>query len=135
MHWSTAYVGRPYVEGVFDCGDLARAVQLEVFGRTIKIPADRDHLVETGVVAKFRAMSEQLAAEMPKCVQPVVSPQDGDGVLLKSRGYLQHIGIYCLVDGEPCVLHASDASRQVVRTRVRELAIRGLVVEGYYRWI
>lgn len=134
-HWSSAYIGRPYLEAEFDCGELARLVQREVFGREILIPVERDYMGEAGPVARFRAMARQIAAEAPRLAEPTTLPKDGDAVLLKSRGYFQHIGIYCFVDGEPWVLHASDASMQVVRTRVRELEIRGLRIEGFYRWI
>lgn len=135
LHWSSAYIGRPYIEGEFDCGELARVVQREVYRREINVPTERGYLSEAHPVARFRAMARQIEAAAPACAEPTTLPKDGDAVLLKSRGYLQHIGVYCFVDGEPCVLHASDASMQVVRTRLRELEIRGLKCEGFYRWI
>lgn len=135
LHWSSAYIGRPYIEGEFDCGELARLVQREVFGREILIPTERGYVGQASPIGRFRAMERQIEAAAPACAEPTTLPKEGDAVLLKSRGYLQHVGIYCFVDGEPWVLHATDASMMVVRTRIRELEIRGLKVEGYYRWI
>ncbi len=134
-HWSSAYIGRPYIDGEFDCGELARVVNREVFGRAIRVPAERGYIGKATAFEKFRAMAAQIEAEIPNCAEPTEHPEEGDGVLLQSRGYLQHIGIFCVVDGEPCVLHATDSAGQVVRQRIRDLRVRGLHVEGYYRWI
>jgi hypothetical protein len=124
------------VEGEFDCAELARRVQREVFGREVRIPAERSHAAidPAHAIARWRAMQAQISRGTAECARRVEVPEEGDGVLLVARGYSQHVGVYCVVDGEPCVLHAADAHRQVVRTRVRELEIRGLRVEGYYRW-
>lgn len=135
MHWSWAYVGRRYVDGEFDCGELARLVQKEVFGKDVAIATERGYLKAEGTLAKFRAMSAQIAAELPSCCEPTTLPREGDGVLLVTRGHAQHVGVYCFIAREPWVLHASDSSRQVVLTRIRDLAVRGMRVEGYYRWI
>lgn len=134
-HWSERYVGRRYVPGEFDCGELARLVQREVFGREIRLPAARDYELAGGPLEKFRAM----AAQIERCKDDVAArvdlPRDGDGVLLISRGYRQHIGVHCAIAGERWVLHASDGSGQVQLGRARDLALRGLSIEGYYRWI
>lgn len=135
-HWTERYVGLPVGEG-FDCAELARLVNREVFGREIQVPGERDYIGAESVRARFSAMQSQIAQELPACAEPTDAPVDGDGVLIKARGYLQHVGIYCLVDGEPCVLHAADmkVGPQVVRQRIREMPIRGLHIEGFYRWI
>lgn len=137
-HWSGRYVGRPYILGVFDCADLARAVQKEVFGRDVKLPQDRDYKVAgsgLGPRERFSLMSQQIDRCKDDVARKTNTPIDGDAVLLIARGHRQHIGIFCFICGERWVLHASDGSNQVVLQRERDLNIRGLRVEGYYRWI
>ncbi len=132
-HWSDAYVGLAYIEGAFDCGELARTVRADVFGRAIDLPTERGYRGLTGV-AKVKAMHAQIALCKDDYATPTDRPEDGDGVLLVSRGRVDHIGIYCLIGGEGWVLHATSGADQVVRTRVRELALYGYAVEGYYQW-
>lgn len=134
-HWSSAFVGRPYIDGEFDCGELARAVQREVFGREVRIPTERGYLGESHPVAKARAAAAQIAEEMERCVQRTDLPRDGDAVILVSSGYLQHIGVYCWIGTEPWVLHADNEYEQVVLTRIRDLGVSGLKVASYHRWI
>jgi hypothetical protein len=134
-HWAERYVGRQYVEGMFDCADMARLVQKEVFGRDVAIPGSRDYADKIGI-GRLRAMEEQIAREIDNVVTRTESPREGDGVLLIGRGYAEHIGIYCVIGGEPYVLHAANNYRQVVLSQVRNLEIlHGLKVEGYYRWM
>lgn len=134
-HWTGLYVGRRYVAGEFDCGELARLVQREVFGREIRLPSARDYELAGGTLDKFRAMAAQIERCKDDVAVRVDAPRDGDGVLLVSRGYRQHIGVHAAIAGERWVLHASDGSGQVQLQRERDLPIRGLRVEGYYRWI
>jgi hypothetical protein len=133
-HWSDRYVGRPYVEGSFDCGALAELVQREVFAKEIHLPSERRYVGKRDV-ERFQAMASQIAAEKVNFAEPVTVPRDGDAVLLMARGYPQHIGVFCMLQGEPWVMHAADSCGQVVRCRIRDLASRCLAVEGYYRWI
>lgn len=132
-HWSSQYVGRPYIEGVFDCAELARIVQREVFHREVNIPSDRDYSDKQGAM-KFLHMRRQLERCTADAATPTETPEEGDAVLLNSRGFYQHIGVYCVVNGEPQVLHATDRADQVVLTKVRELHIRGYRVGGYFKW-
>lgn len=132
-HWSDAYVGLPYVEGGFDCGDLARKVRAEVFDQAISLPSERLYVGLSGV-AKVRAMHRQIELCRDDCATPTAMPRDGDGVLIQANGYIDHIGIYCLINGEPWVLHAALDARQVIRTRLRELPLYGYRVEGFYQW-
>lgn len=134
-HWTGGYVGRRYVEGTFDCGELARLVQREVFGREIRLPAARDYDFAGGPLEKFRLMAGQIERCKDDVARRVDVPQEGDGVLLVTRGYRQHIGVHCAIAGERWVLHASDGTGQVVLQRERDLPMRGGTVEGYYRWI
>ena len=56
-HWTQPYIGRTYQEGAFDCADLARLVNREVFKREIRLPAGRDYAGKAGA-AKLRAMKK-----------------------------------------------------------------------------
>ena len=66
--------------------------------------------------------------------QKTENPQEGDAVLMLCRGRPSHIGVYCIVDGEPSVLHAMENAGMVVLHRIRELNRVFLTVEGYYAW-
>lgn len=131
MHWSDKYVGLPYKPD-FDCAELARLVQREVFGREISLPSNRDYAEKHGW-SRRRAMTQQIHREKDVYAVRTETPQDGDGVLLIARGSDSHIGVYCFL-GEAYVLHASENCRQVIRTRVRCLHEQGLKLEGYYQW-
>ena len=135
MHWSEKYVGKKYVDGQFDCAELVRLVQKEIFGREVKLPTFRNHLEATGPISKFRLMAEQVAMCKDDVAVKTKWPQEGDGVLLITRGYLQHIGVYSRINERAWILHASDGSGQVMFQRAKDLVLRGLIIEGYYKWL
>jgi len=66
--------------------------------------------------------------------QKTDNPSEGDAVLMMCRGRPSHIGVYCEVDGERCVLHAMENAGHTVLHKIRELSRVGLSVEGYYAW-
>jgi len=125
-HWSDAYMFRPYVPGEFDCGELARLVLAEVFGRHIAIPTARG----TGPFADSRLVA-QCCAEIGERTD---RPADGDAVVMIARGRLGHVGVYYEVRGVAWVLHNSREAGQVVRHRIRELPGTGLLLDGFYKW-
>lgn len=125
-HWSDVYIGQPYRPGENDCAELAARVQREVFKRDIGLPTER--------ACGLRGLTAQIADLQGDYATPVDQAVEGDAVLMRSRGRLAHIGVFCLINGEAWVLHAMKNAGQVCRHRVRELANMGLVVEGFYRW-
>ncbi len=125
-HWSERYVGLPYEEGTFDCAHLVEKVLLEQFGRELHLPKEHE--------SHYRAQQRQIEAAKASYAEPAAAPREGDGVILVSRGHAEHLGVYCEVGGEPCVLHNSRRFGSVVCFRVRELGRHLLAVEGYYRW-
>lgn len=127
------YVGRPYIVDVFECGELAQLVNREVFGREIRLPAERWHAGKSGR-ARFDAIAGQIDAAKDDSAVRTESPADGDGVLLISRARPRHIGTYCVINGERWVLHCTSAAGQAILTRIRELHLQDLMVEGFYRW-
>lgn len=126
-HWTEQYIGQPYIAEVNDCAALAIRVQAEVFARDISDLIER----ESGL----RAQSAQIDALKAAYAQPVTQPVEGDAVLMRARGVLNHIGIYTEIERVPHVLHAMRNAGQVCLHRLRDLAGYGLHIEGYYRWM
>lgn len=126
QHWSHQFVGQPYVPRENDCAALAAKVQREIFGRDIRLPTER--------ALHGRGFAEQIDRLKADYACLVVAPQEGDAVLMICKGRPSHIGIYCVIAGEPWVLHAVRNAGQVVLTRLRELGANGLAIEAYYRW-
>ena len=125
-HWSARYVGEAYVEGANDCAAFAVRVQQQVFGRDIHLPTAR------GLGA--RDWSRQIDALTEDYGDRTDTPADGDAVLMRCRGRLSHIGIYCLIGDAAYVLHAMKNAGQVCLHRLRDLDKQGLWLEGCYRW-
>jgi len=134
-HWAEKYVGLPCGPNEdFDCADLALLIQREEFNRFIQGPNEHLYRGHQGHM-KYRLMQEQIKSLLHKYVASTDSPREGDPVLMTTRGYTQHIGVFCKIQGEVWILHAVDAAEQVVLQRRNGLDIRGLKIEGYYRWL
>lgn len=125
-HWSDRFLGAPYAPDVFDCAVLVERVRREVFGHELHLPAER----RPGPWG--RAL--QLRRHLPDYCVPTGEPRDGDAALIRVRASEQHVGLYCLISGEPWILHNIDRS-SVHRIRLRDLEKWGYRVEGYYRWL
>jgi hypothetical protein len=126
------YVGMPYVEGEFDCADLAQLVQREVFGRVIALAPDRRRPLGTaGQRAMILSMRDELAT-------PVAVPFTGCGALFTEQnakgGQEYHIGTVCLYGGQTWILHNSWALGGVQMTELHRLQRWGMKLEGYYAW-
>lgn len=126
-HWSERYVGERYVKDSLDCAAWVARIEREQFGRDIRLPSER--------AQGLRSRSRQIESERDRFAERTHEPQEGDAVLMISRGDLWHIGIYCVIGAEPWVLHAIQKFGSVVLHRIRDLADRGLKLEGYYRWL
>ena len=129
MHWTDAYVGRPYVPGAEDCAYLAATVQREVFGRAVVLPAERPNNLAEG--------AEMIARLQADHAVRLEAPQEGAVVLMR-RGNLArpwHVGTYFEQAGEAWILHATRSAGAATVVRVRDLPRFGLQIEGYYTWI
>lgn len=127
-HWSEPYIGEPYVKGEADCARLLCRVRREVFKLPVPDQAEVDRAASRfGRLAQMEEGVEAFGRE-------VDLPQDGDAVLMLCRGRPSHIGVFCLVDGERCVLHAVENLGMVVLHRLRDLPKCQLMIEGFYRW-
>lgn len=127
-HWTESWIGRPYVEGDADCGMLACEVWRSVFGG--RVP---DVAVPDRAVTRLQR-NRQIDAVLSESLFPVDVPQDGDVVLMKSAGRLEHVGVFVRIGRESFVLHAMRNAGRVVLHRLRDLAGIGLAVVSYHRW-
>lgn len=126
-HWSDGYVGLPYIADTFDCVHLVVRVQNEVFGKQITIPVQREEHV-------FK-LSKQIEEHMETFYEevPKEDAQDGDLVLMKCAGRLNHTGVYTVVGGVPYVLHNLRNLGSVAMHRLRDIEKYGIVFDSVYR--
>ena len=125
-HWAEQFVGEPYQDGSNDCASFAARVQRDIFQRPIHLPTDR--------VPGMRGQSQQILDARGDYGTPTDQPREGDAVLMRGRGRLNHLGVYCEIEGVGFVLHAMRNARQVCLHRLRDLDRYGLTLEGFYTW-
>lgn len=128
MHWSDNYIGEPYVTGDADCARLIAKVRKDVY----KLPVPND--VEVERAASRLGRVGQMSDLVDQYGERTDNPSEGDVVLMLCRARPSHVGVYCVVDNEPCVLHAMENAGMVVRHRLRDLPKVFLTVEGFYKW-
>ena len=127
-HWCEKYIGQPFILGEADCARLVCQVRRDVFGLPVPDVADAERAASR--LGRVAQMSDAVT-----CYGlPVSDPQEGDSVLMNCRGRPSHIGVYCVVNDEPAVLHALQNAGMVVLHRLRDLPRVQLSVEGFYRW-
>lgn len=127
-HWSTKYIGQPYATHTADCARLLSRVRSEQFG--LPVPTD----IEVDRASSRLGRVGQMTDLVSEYGEKTDAPTDGDAVLMLCRGRPSHVGVYCIVNGEPSVLHAMENAGMVVLHRIRELNRVFLTVEGYYSW-
>ena len=127
-HWAEKYIGQPYNRGDADCAHTLAKIRKEVFG--LDVPTD----IEVERKASRLGRLGQLVDLVAEYGEPTDNPQEGDAVLMLWKNRHSHIGAYCIVNGEPCVLHAMESAGMVVLHRIRELDRVFMSVEGYYAW-
>lgn len=123
-------VGRPYVDGVADCGHLVIEAQRVLFGREVDLPL-RHPRGRRGQAALIGRLSAVL-------VQRVATPQSGDVALYleddDDGGQHYHLGTVILQGGECWVLHSHATTGASVLQRQADALRLGLRLEGYYRF-
>ncbi len=134
------YVGLRYVPGEFDCGDLARLVILEVFGKHIALPTDGRRPTELRQMARsVWAWTPLVARERKLDLSSHGFVRDGDGVLLAIGEIPLHVGIAFWLGPDAArelyVLHNDSEVGSSVLTRWRDLTAVGFHVVGVYEWI
>lgn len=128
-HWSTSYIGLPYVDGGrersgLDCWGLIRLAYLELDG--IALPLLPGHY---DTLALARAIEEQ--AKGGDWTE-VLRPKERDAVVMSLREAPHHIGIWTDADGGK-VLHTWGRAYVVAET-LRSLRSRGLRSIKFYRY-
>ena len=108
-----------------DCAELVKLVLFVEFGKVAKIPTNR--------AEGLRGKSKQIDDIKDDVARQVELPCEGDVVLMRCRGALGHVGVYCWVNDGSWVLHALKNAGQVCIHRLHELHKYGLEVEGFYR--
>ena len=136
-HWSDAYLGRPYVEGVWDCADFVTEALRDVFRREVALPRPDRAGAGAAPRARDRAV-ETLRAAFAAPLAPGARPREGDGVLMRAAGRRRavgrHIGLWARIGGAACVVHCM-AGAGVVRHELASLPGRGLECTGIWRWL
>lgn len=127
-HWTERYIGQAYESGTADCARLLAQVRREEFD--LPVPSD----IEVERAASRLGRVGQMEDLVNEFGSKTNSPMEGDAVLMLCRGRPSHVGVYALVGGEPCVLHAMENAGHVVLHRIRDLERVFLAVEGYYAW-
>lgn len=127
-HWSEKYIGNPYIHNELDCGNLVTRVRKEVFH--LPVPEAMEMKREESLTAKLR----QIKNLFTQYGEKTDDPKEGDAVLMYCAGRPGHIGVYCEVNNDKCVLHAMEKAGMVVLHRISDLERYFLKVEGYYKW-
>ncbi|MEN2386462.1 hypothetical protein [Comamonas sp. A7-5] len=125
MHWSDSYIDIPH--DVLDCAQLVERALHEQFGR-IDIHFPRRQADD---LAHRSALITANQADFAKWIE---EPVDGCGVLMLARGRQAHIGLYCLIQGVPYVLHSDALFGSSMRQPLARLP-RCYRVEGFYQWL
>lgn len=134
-HWAGDYVGIPFVakgrsEKGLDCWGLVQKVQMEQFG--IFLPSLDGKYSELTVEGNSRVIASAVR-ELP--VEKTENPLEGDIAILSLGGYPAHVGVYCVIEGTPMILHADPLGRCDSRlSRVSDPSIAARI-EGYYHVI
>ena len=133
LHLAESYVGTPYLDGEFDCADLAAKVQWDLFGRVIALPQHRRRprgaRGQGGEIMRLRdALATRVDAPFPGCGVLLYSPGD------PPAGDVWHIGTVFIGHGETWVLHNSHALGSAALQRLEDLQRWGMRLEGYYAW-
>lgn len=126
-HWTDAYIGKPYQEGTYDCAHLLVDVQVNVFHRRVNIPVERaQHIFLT---------ARKIDEHRETYLEPITEEesQEGDVILMVSRGRLSHIGVLAVIDGIKYVLHNLKSSGNVALHKLRDLDKYALTLNGFYR--
>lgn len=126
-HWSNKFVGKKYIDGIYDCGDTVEDIQNVVFNRGIILPAREG--------TTMSILTEQLQAEKDNYAKKVDNPFEGDVLLMRGiSGRLNHIGVYFRTGNTDYVIHNIRTLGSVVITPIRKLKVFGFIPEGYFRW-
>jgi len=128
VDWADKYVGMPYEDGVFDCTHLVGLVQQQEFDRQIPLPTDRSNTTF--------GLSAQIDLHKENYFKPLEEADaiDGDVIIMRCKGRLNHIGIFFRKGETKYVLHNIKNIGAVVIHKIRDLERYNIDLEGYYRF-
>lgn len=123
MHWSSSYIGLPFLMGGrdrkgLDCYGLVRMVYLEQKG--IVLP-DHPGVWTTGP----QNISAFMQAVMQKDWHEMCLAEDGDVIAMAQRDLFQHVGLAIVADRGIKILHCWNG-KPVAADNERSLRIRGI---------
>jgi len=124
-HWANKYVGKPYISKQYDCASLAVDVLREVFGKDVPDYGERPASRSEG--------HADLAQRLEDRTTRIEKPVEGCAVQILVGQRIAHVGVYCEVDGWPCVLH-NIRRHGVILTKLQDMRRHGWIVEGFYEW-
>ena len=124
-HWAEKYVGREYRLRDYDCASLVCDVEREQFAKDVPDFGERPPSRSEGY--------EMLLAEIDKRLVDSEQPEEGDIVDVLARGDFPHVGVYCVVDGAPAVLH-NTRKHGVIITPLAEMSRYGWRVQRILKW-
>lgn len=126
MHYANKYIGKPWVQGEYDCWGLVKDVYANEFGieaiGTVTKPYNLRDTIEL-----FSLNSNWYANW-----QKVENPQDGDAVLMRQGKNPCHVGVWCEIDGGG-VLHNIEKAG-VVFQDLNAIKTSGYSIVGFYRY-
>ncbi len=125
-HWAEKYIGREYIHGEYDCAVLALEVLKNDFNMNIELPKER--------ADSWFALSEIIEKNKEYYGEKTDEPIEGDAVLMKARGRLNHIGMYATINNVPYVLHNMANVGSVCLHRIQDLDKYNLIIEGFYKF-
>lgn len=122
MHWTTAYLGEPWISGVSDCWAFARRLWRDRWGLDVpNVSVD-----PASAIDGRRAFRDQMHPQW----RPTSEPCEGDAVLMAMGGAPCHVGIW-IAPG--LVLHSVERAGVII-THLSDLGRLGYRVAGLYRW-
>jgi len=114
--------------GDADCAKLVSQVRREVFD--LPVPSEVEVQRHSSRLGRVGQMSDLIDIYG----EPTDDPKEGDVVLMICAGRPSHVGVFCLVNGQKCVLHSMESAGMVVLHKIADLHKFFLKVEGYYKW-
>ena len=127
MHWTKRYVGKPYIQGEYECPHLVQEALSREFGIEVELPK----------VNWRRTKPETLAELCSPLAERTERPVKGCGVLMRVQGHWKslgsHVGLYSPVSGQGWVLHTMRRTGAIF-VPLSSIHLYALELVGFYRW-
>lgn len=124
-NWAAKYIGRPWVNGKFDCWGLVQEVYKDELGIVLS-PIITDAKSIKNVYSEFSRNSNYSQ------LQEVSKLQDMSIVVLSQGKYPSHVGLWTDVDGGGIIHNLQDVG--VIFQKITELKISGWQVLSIWEY-